>query len=217
MSSFSKLDFSRVRLVGRAEEVAQMRDIYQQVLRNDNEEASHVLLISGYSGCGKSRLVDAFVNKIASSDSSSLFHYVSGKYQQASQIMEPFSGIKLAFANLCSQLLDDEKDKAVRFETAETNATEEEETHFDNALGAELKGALGKDIALLIRMVPELRYIVGTPSGGSDHDNCMEGDDDEILDDSETALQRVFSAFRVLVQSVIKTTDRPLIILLDGT
>lgn len=181
-----KLDLSKVRFVGRADEIKQIQNIYKEVHQN---ETTSLLLVGGYSGTGKSLLVETFRDRLQQRASGEKgFYFISGKYEQNSMMMEPFLGLKQAFADLCTQLEFHRKDA--------------------DAVGTQLQKTLGKDgIVVLARVIPGLYDLLEISSDASI----------EELDDGGSTLQRMLHVFRVFVKSIISATSKTLIISIDGT
>lgn len=89
----------------------------QQSPSNNNDNS--VVFLSGYSGIGKSALVNEFVrlarSNNKSSDNTSDVLYVSGKYSENTKSAAPFSAITEIFDKLVSNIIkNDEQLKAVR-------------------------------------------------------------------------------------------------------
>lgn len=122
------------KLYGRETELKKLKDSFEAVSTADN---AMLVLISGYSGVGKSVLVRSLYEPLAAHKSFSL----SGKFEQYKRDI-PYATITAAFKNLVQHLL-----------------TEEEEQI--DYWSARLKETLGPKAAVIARLIPEIELIVG--------------------------------------------------------
>lgn len=124
------------KLYGRQKEIATLHDIYSHYVMKD--KASALLLVSGYSGTGKSSLV----NEIRKNRARYHGHFITGKFDQIYRHI-PYYAFKQALNSLIEDWLklDDEA-----LETLKTN----------------LKSTLGELTGVLFEVVPNLELIVGT-------------------------------------------------------
>jgi len=131
-------DFSRAlqiseKLYGREKENQQLMDLFEQASRGTSE----LLLIAGYSGVGKSSLVQEIYKPITEKRG----YFVSGKFDQFQHNI-PYSAIVQAFSGLLKQLL---------------MGSEQE---LENWRKGFLK-ALGSNGSVLTEVLPELEWIIG--------------------------------------------------------
>lgn len=140
MGQLKRLEFDTVTLVGRENELQQLRTAFSSPLH-------HPLVgISGYSGVGKTALVETFIHEKqeAEKDDSTWFSF--GKYDQQSSSM-PYSAITLALSKLVI-----EHEHAVA-SSCKANVMSEE------------------DLALVLGIVPDLKRCFDVELlGGNDED-----------------------------------------------
>ena len=91
----SRFEISQ-KLYGREEEVAQLLATFEQVSQGSTE----MILVAGYSGIGKSALVNEVHKPIARQGG----HFISGKFEQFKQDI-PYAALIQAFQELMRQLL----------------------------------------------------------------------------------------------------------------
>jgi predicted ATPase len=94
-----KLDFKNVKLHGRDKEIKTLREVYNRALLRINpnsKEPKEVVFVYGYSGVGKSALVETLRDVGAI--------MVAGKFDQKIR-SEPFSAIVEALSELCDYIL----------------------------------------------------------------------------------------------------------------
>lgn len=121
------------RLYGREKKVSQLLTSFEQV----SQGSTSLMLISGYSGIGKSALVNEIHKPILRQRG----YFVSGKFDQLKRDI-PYAAIALAFQSLIRQLL------------AESEAALQ-------TWKRELLEALGANAQIVIDIIPELEQIVG--------------------------------------------------------
>ena len=121
------------KLYGREKEIAQLLSIFDRVSQGQTE----MMLVSGYSGIGKSALVNEIQKPIVRQNG----YFISGKFDQLQRDI-PYAAISQAFRNLVRQLL-----------------TEPEETLqvFKDKLLEQLK----PNAQIIIDLIPELEQIIG--------------------------------------------------------
>ena len=120
-------------LYGRADEITQLMDAFNRV----SDGGAELLLVSGYSGIGKSALVQEVRTPIVQRHG----HFISGKFDQYKQNI-PHSAIIAAFQELTRQLLT-ESDPQVA------------------AWRHRLQEALGENGQVIVGVIPEIELIVG--------------------------------------------------------
>ncbi|HZF54169.1 MAG TPA: AAA family ATPase [Polyangiaceae bacterium] len=121
------------KLYGRAAELAELEAAFDRV----HQGATELLLVAGYSGVGKSALVQEIHKPIAARGG----YFISGKFDQFNRSI-PYAPIAHAFRDLFRQIL-----------------TEPEEAL--QTWRAELLGALGGNAQLLIDIIPEVELVIG--------------------------------------------------------
>ena len=130
------------KLYGRSVEVEQLLETFNQVANpQDNQEHRvKTILISGYSGIGKSRLVQEIEKMIAKNRG----YFISGKFEQYQRNL-PYLGIIQAFQGLIRQLL-----------------TESEESLHE--WRSQLIAALGNNSHVITHVIPTLTLVIGKQS-----------------------------------------------------
>lgn len=174
------------RLIARAEELATLEDAFRKISTrslssspsnqssdcDDDEDDEHTncILVSGKSGCGKTKLVQAFRDTLMYSGRS----YVSGKFDQLSNT-QPCS----AFWDAVAEIFDP------------CNLT------LDDSMKQEIRGQLDtRDLQLLLHFVPPLRGLLQEEDGPL----VGEGQDDEVISQYEfiRIMSMVRKLFRVI-------------------
>ncbi|MUL37109.1 hybrid sensor histidine kinase/response regulator [Gloeocapsopsis dulcis] len=121
------------KLYGREREVATLVDAFQRVSQGTTE----VMLVSGYSGIGKSSLVNEVHKPIVAAQG----YFVSGKFDQFKRNI-PYASLIQAFQELIRQLLT-------------------ESSHIIAIWQAKLLAALGSNGQIIINVIPEVERIIG--------------------------------------------------------
>ena len=132
------------RLYGREQEIATLLSAFDRVSGNINQaenypasSRSEMMLVAGYSGIGKSALVQEIYKPITREHG----YFISGKFDQFQRDI-PYASLVQAFRSLISQLLT--------------------ESEAEIALWREkLQQALGNNGQLIIDVIPELELIIG--------------------------------------------------------
>jgi PAS domain S-box-containing protein len=124
------------KLYGRESEIADLLTAFDRVVAGDRPE---LVLVSGYSGVGKSSVVNELHKALV--PPRGLF--ASGKFDQYKRDI-PYSTLAQAFQSLIRTLL---------------GRNEEELSHWRSAL----KDALGPNGGLIVNLVPDLQLIIGEP------------------------------------------------------
>ena len=197
---------------GRQEELKQLEQIYrdfcQQSLRQEvcmqsliseklsstsgtqlgDSSLAPIVLISGYSGCGKSALVEQFAKRIKSIDrqskaESKSCYFLSGKYDYG-QNADPLSAISSAFRQYVNELVVGDIGESDRIRRS-------------------LLTAAGDEVEVLTDVLPSLEMLIGKqPSQATSHPNKVcEGN-------------RLRYAFRRLAKAICDD-DRPVVLFLD--
>ncbi|PSN77567.1 serine/threonine protein kinase, partial [filamentous cyanobacterium CCP4] len=120
-------------LYGREAEVATLLTAFEQV----SAGATELMLVSGYSGIGKTSLV----NEVHKPISRQRGYFISGKFDQFKRNV-PYASLAQAFQDLMRQLLTESNDRIAGWK-------------------AKLLQALGPNGQIIIDVVPELERIIG--------------------------------------------------------
>lgn len=123
------------KLYGREREISQLLQAFERVSAGRVE----MLLVAGYSGVGKS----AVVNEIQTAIVARRGYFVAGKFNQY-QRDTPYSSLIEAFQALIRQLLSEPASQL---------------NHWADLLRA----ALGSNAGVITELIPELQWIIGTP------------------------------------------------------
>jgi serine/threonine protein kinase len=121
------------KLYGRKDDVARLLQTFAAI----GEGASKMFLVSGYSGIGKSALINEVHKPIAAGNG----YFIEGKFDQFQQ-NSPYFAIAQAFGGLIRQLLIEPPESLQR-------------------RCADLLAALGPNGQVLIDIIPELEQIIG--------------------------------------------------------
>ncbi|KYC36074.1 guanylate cyclase [Scytonema hofmannii PCC 7110] len=121
------------KLYGREKEVTQLLTTFERV----SQGSSEIMLVSGYSGIGKSALINEVHKPILRQRG----YFISGKFDQLQRDI-PYAAITLAFQNLIRQLLT-ESEAALQ------------------TWKRELLIALNPNAQVIIDVIPELEQIIG--------------------------------------------------------
>jgi len=121
------------KLYGRENEVSTLMDAYERAC----EGTPGVMLVTGYSGIGKSTLINEIHKPIARRRGL----FISGKHDQYRRNV-PYSALIQAFQSLMQQILAESDERIA-------------------ALRERLLGAFGGNGQVMIEVIPELRHIIG--------------------------------------------------------
>ncbi|HEY9851990.1 MAG TPA: AAA family ATPase [Leptolyngbyaceae cyanobacterium] len=121
------------KLYGREEEVAKLLETFNRVATG----ATEMMLVSGYSGIGKTSVVNEVHKPIVRQRG----YFSSGKFDQFKRNI-PYSALIQAFSELIRQLLTESKEKIEVWKT-------------------KLLKALGQNGQVIIDVIPEVEWIVG--------------------------------------------------------
>ena len=91
------------KLYGRTEEIPKLLAVFEKVIE---KKKINLLLVSGYSGVGKTSLVQELFKPITACRG----HFIAGKFDQLQRNI-PYSGIVTAFRRLIEQLLGESEQK----------------------------------------------------------------------------------------------------------
>ncbi len=124
------------KLYGREKETALLLSAFERVSRGISE----MVLVSGYSGIGKSVLVNDIHKPIVEKRG----YFISGKFDQFNRNI-PYSSILQAFSDLVKQLLSESEHDLKRWKT-------------------DIQNALGMNGQVIIDLIPEMELIIGKQS-----------------------------------------------------
>ncbi|MBI4851599.1 MAG: AAA family ATPase [Acidobacteria bacterium] len=121
------------KLYGREKEIELLINTFGNIRNN-----SEITLVSGYSGIGKSSLIQEIYKPITQKKG----YFISGKYDQFQRNI-PYSAIIKAFTNLVKQILTESVEKILLWKK-------------------EILDVLGTNAQIIIDVIPELALIIGT-------------------------------------------------------
>lgn len=126
------------KLYGREEEIAQLLKVFERVVARDlNPVQTELMLVTGYSGMGKTTLVQELNKHVIERRG----YFISGKFDQVRDNI-PYSALVSAFTNLVQQLLGETHTQLNRWKT-------------------ELLTVLGVNGKVIIDVIPEVELIIG--------------------------------------------------------
>jgi predicted ATPase/signal transduction histidine kinase len=133
------------KLYGRATEIENLLAAFARIPEASNAQNDRVemILISGYSGIGKSRLVQEIHKPIAKSHG----YFISGKFEQY-QRNTPYLAIIQAFQELIKQLLTESAESLARWRS-------------------QIIAALGINSQMITQVIPSLEMIIGKQADNS--------------------------------------------------
>ncbi|MEM7184353.1 MAG: AAA family ATPase, partial [Spirochaetota bacterium] len=121
------------KLYGRDREIQQLLNLFEEI----NQGTSKIVLVSGYSGIGKS----AFINETHKPITQKHGYFIKGKFDQLKRNI-PFYALIQAFRGLVHQLLTETDDKLASWKE-------------------KIKNAIGINAQVCIDVLPELELIIG--------------------------------------------------------
>ena len=121
------------KLYGRSDEVRSLLETFQRVSIGKSE----MLLISGYSGIGKTSIVNEVHKLIAQQQS----YFITGKFDQFKKNI-PYAALIQAFQELIRRLLTESSAKIAKWKQ-------------------KLLAALGQNAQVIINVIPEVQHIIG--------------------------------------------------------
>ncbi len=129
------------KLYGRAEEVEQLLAAYERVASGSETETGwknrEIILVSGYSGIGKSALISEVHKPIVKNRG----YFIKGKFDQFNRNI-PFSAFVQTLRDLMGQLLSETDQQLAQWKT-------------------KILTALGENGQIIIEVIPELEKIIG--------------------------------------------------------
>ena len=190
-SGVDRLDFTRLRVRGREEQIARLHQIYRFVHNrglgrkmNKQKGETSVAIVGGSSGTGKSTLVKQFVDELREKSrlpgASCVPFFIDGKYDELAGA-DPFSGIVEAFNGFAKGLM-------------------EGDVHELRRIRACIQVQLGSETTTLTTLIPGLKAVI--------QDEAM------IKGSRENARNKLKYIFQTFV-SAISTQQRPVLLFLD--
>lgn len=129
------------KLYGRDEEITKLLIAFERITGKENNSdhlsPTHLVLVSGYSGIGKSALVQELYKPITAKRG----HFIAGKFDQFQRNI-PYSAVVSAFAGLVKQLLGEPEDILTQWRDR-------------------LLTALGTNGQVVIDVIPDVELIIG--------------------------------------------------------
>ncbi|XYH93665.1 AAA family ATPase [Sorangium sp. So ce1128] len=121
------------KLYGRAQDIEALTAAFERALEGSRES----VLVSGYSGIGKSSLVHEILKPLARQKG----YFTSGKHDQYNR-NTPYSAVVQAFDGLVRQILTESEERILRWRSA-------------------ILAALGPNAQVVCDVIPSLSYVVG--------------------------------------------------------
>ena len=187
--TMDKLCFEQVGLYGRQEEIAKLNEEYQSHLQADKPEC-RVLLISGKSGTGKTKLAETLERPVSQSPDGL---FVKGKYD-LSHKSQPYAGIANACGEICGSIL----------------YLQQQDPDRANAICQEIESTVGDELPLLFHAIPTLIEILHKPDAMQE----MKLTQSSKSLSSQKSKSRILFAF-VRFMRVITKYFTPLVLVID--
>jgi predicted ATPase len=186
-----RLDFTRLKVQGREEQIDRLLKMYSFVQRrglgrrmNIQKGQTSVAIVSGTSGTGKSTLVKHFVDRLrmqsAQPGRPCMPFFIEGKYEELAGA-DPFSGLVDAFNGFAQELMEGDADEITRIRDC-------------------IRGQLGSEATTLTAVIPGLKAVIQ--------------DETAVTGSRENARNKLKYIFQTFV-SAISTKQRPVIMFLD--
>jgi len=121
------------KVYGRVEEVKIIKELYHNVVQTNQKE---LLNISGYSGIGKTTLIQQIYKSIKIDDG----YLLKGKFEQYKNEI-PYYGLNEALGEFINYILLEDENKI-------------------NSFKQKIKETLGENVKLMAEIIPELNYII---------------------------------------------------------
>jgi predicted ATPase len=183
-----KLRVSSLGLHGRENEMATLNKCLDSVMQSNDDQIRQLVLISGYSGTGKTALASTLKLRVKRQKGA----FIRGKFDVYRQD-EPYTGIAAACRELCGEML-------LLRDTPSSEALFQE-------IRSKIVDQLGTELPLLTNVIPHLHEIVGESEG-------VEGTKMEHQGGHVEAKSRFNYAFRRFLR-VMSSYFMPLVMLLD--
>ncbi|CAJ1961667.1 unnamed protein product [Cylindrotheca closterium] len=199
-SSSGNLDFASMGLIGRETEESTLRSCLANLMVTDSPDSNgskesgpfkELVFIKGPSGVGKSsvaRIVEHDVNQEQRDNSNYNGIFIDGKFEM-NTMDEPYSGVSKAFDKICRNIKKGKQESIAEIQQ-------------------ELKDGLGKEVQLLMHLLPELEGLMNDDQNQSTKSSSFD------MDAFENGMDQLRYAFRVLAR-VFGAVFSPMIILLD--
>jgi predicted ATPase len=243
-----QVKFPKNKLYGRERELGVLGRLYSEMTTNNScdgkedteagggqravsfasSNGSRLVFLSGYSGIGKSALVEEFIRRIqqednsAVKDSSSPVLHFSGKYTQQSGGAAPFSAISEVFGNMVSSLSEgrqwnnlserEEKEEGVHtYNTRSLCARIWKQIQSSDVIGPDTDGN-----EVLIEIFPSLRPLLDGSFASNNKLQRMESFSVEgMAEKGEPSMNAVKESTSELLNVISSSLQRPLILFLD--
>eukprot|EP00980_Cylindrotheca_fusiformis_P012095 scaffold2923_cov121-Cylindrotheca_fusiformis.AAC.5 len=211
--TINKFNIKSMGLIGRENEIKSLKTCYERMVEEKKEHGpSHdqsmsersliqstlhkeLVLISGYSGVGKSSLAKTLEKETMTTGGI----YVEGKFDLNTSD-EPYSAFASAFGEMCKRILK-------RQDRHQSNNKTVKPGDDSSSFGSRLSAALGPTGSLLSNFIPELQDILPPTRRNSD-------DSDSERCDFVVIQKRVKYAFQVLMKA-LNAEFSPIILVLD--
>jgi predicted ATPase len=138
------LNNTSIGLQGRETELELLKRSFHTLLESGSaapEQERQLILISGYSGTGKTTLVNRALRKLTEQRGGLL---VRGKFDWNLRTTTPYSGIAMACAEICGAILQLQRHKP----------------RLSTKLCRQIKTELGSELALLMQVIPVLQEVL---------------------------------------------------------
>jgi predicted ATPase len=186
--TIDKLKYASLGLHGRDQEVKLMKDALKNMMIGESpEQERQLILISGYSGTGKTALTNH-----ALKDSTEKLGgvYVRGKFDLHLR-NQPYSGISAACAEICGAIVALQSSQPSQFEQLCSQITTE----------------LGSELELLIQVIPVLAQVV-------DYEDAKADSSPIVMSSSADSKSQINFAFLRFIRA-ISYQFNPLVFVLD--
>lgn len=190
----NRLTLSREKLYGREGEVAKLHSLFAELCglpcqgEKHSEAQSPVVIVDGYSGSGKSSLVQWFLDQLLSQrkiGGTQNFLLLQGKFEDL-QTSDPLSTIANAFKGLCCHLLEEEHRETL------------------DRVRTSLRESLGIDAYALSPVIPNIGELLGK----SEDSSLM------TVSSLDTGWHRLHYLVQTFLQALCRD-DCPIIMFLD--
>jgi predicted ATPase len=183
--TIDKLQYASLGFHGREPELKLMTDRLAEVMSDDESpehQERHLILISGYSGTGKTALANHALQK-STEKLGGLF--ALGKFDWNARD-QPYSGIRAACAGICAAIL------ALRLR----------QPRRADDLGHQITTDLGTELALLIQVIPVLAEVVHFDHDVSSSSSIIDSSSMIAMSSSAEAKNKINFAFLRFIRAV---------------
>ena len=187
--TIDKLDYSSLGIYGRDQEVSRIKTCFENLVHGISER--ELILISGFSGTGKTRLAETLQGYIKSKKQHEGL-YVKGKFDLKFR-NEPYSGFIDACSEICGSISELQARNTSRFESICTK----------------VESALGSELSLLMQVIPALCEVMADP------EKMLQEGGSVASDVSSAESKRRFHFAFLRFMRVISELFKPLVFVLD--